>query len=45
MPLTGVVIVVLTRFFTALWGWATPTGYCDKGVCYGSINALGDPAY
>jgi hypothetical protein len=35
---------VLTRF-PALWGWATPTGYCDKGVCYGSVNVLGDPAY
>jgi hypothetical protein len=38
------IVCVLTRFL-ALWGWATPTGYCDKGICYGSLTALGDPAY
>ncbi|EME83134.1 uncharacterized protein MYCFIDRAFT_85397 [Pseudocercospora fijiensis CIRAD86] len=29
----------------ALWGWLTPSGHCDNGTCYGSVTALGDPAY
>ncbi|EGP85640.1 uncharacterized protein MYCGRDRAFT_94396 [Zymoseptoria tritici IPO323] len=28
-----------------LWGWLTPSGKCDKGVCTGEIKALGDPGY
>ncbi|KXS95772.1 hypothetical protein AC578_1736 [Pseudocercospora eumusae] len=40
----------VTQVFTngkdiALWGWLTPSGHCDNGTCYGSITALGDPAY
>jgi hypothetical protein len=34
----------LTRI-PELWGWLTPAGHCDNGVCYGSITTLGDPAY
>ena len=30
---------------TALWGWATPSGHCNNGTCYGSLTTLGDPAY
>lgn len=28
-----------------LWGWLTPSGYCQNGVCTASIKALGDPMY
>ncbi|KAG9186802.1 hypothetical protein G6011_09910 [Alternaria panax] len=28
-----------------LWGWATPAGYCQNGVCTASITAVGDPMY
>ncbi|CAN9146016.1 unnamed protein product [Alternaria sp. RS040] len=28
-----------------LWGWATPSGYCQNGVCTASITAVGDPMY
>jgi hypothetical protein len=35
---------VLTRV-PELWGWATPSGHCDSGICYGSLTTLDDPAY
>ncbi|KAH6860615.1 hypothetical protein BKA58DRAFT_448249 [Alternaria rosae] len=28
-----------------LWGWLTPAGYCQNGVCTASITAVGDPMY
>ncbi|KNG51976.1 p-type ATPase [Stemphylium lycopersici] len=28
-----------------LWGWLTPSGYCQNGVCTASITAVGDPMY
>ncbi|KAL6706177.1 hypothetical protein ACN47E_006093 [Coniothyrium glycines] len=28
-----------------LWGWITPAGYCQNGVCTASIKAIGDPMY
>ncbi|KAF4537469.1 P-type ATPase [Lasiodiplodia theobromae] len=28
-----------------VWGWMTPSGYCNGGTCYASLHALGDPMY
>ncbi|KAH3907182.1 hypothetical protein HBI56_183020 [Parastagonospora nodorum] len=47
---SAVISGAATAIFTngqqvALWGWITPAGYCQNGVCTASIKAFGDPMY